>query len=92
MVFKIQWKPFWRATQLYPQSDRAGLQVCVNHGVFAQAPLACPCYYLDTLPVVKQFLDFLLDLVLGKMPWAGKKKEGNVFRWWKKRTEASAKR
>ena len=30
MVSKIQWKPFWLATQLYPQNDWAGWQFGIN--------------------------------------------------------------
>ena len=33
IAFKIQWKPFWRATQLYPQNNWAGWQLCVNYDV-----------------------------------------------------------
>ena len=36
MVSKIQWKPFWLATQLYPQNDWTGWQNGVNDD--AQAP------------------------------------------------------
>ena len=38
MVFKITWKPFWLATQLYPQSDWTGRQNGVKNGVSAHAP------------------------------------------------------
>ena len=38
MVSKIQWKPFWLATQLYPENDRTGSQNGVNDDVCAQAP------------------------------------------------------
>ena len=34
MVSKIQWKPFWLATQLYPQNDWTGWQDGVNYDVF----------------------------------------------------------
>ena len=39
MVSKIQWKPFWLATQLYPQNDWTGwhAQNRVNYDVYAQA-------------------------------------------------------
>ena len=38
MVFKIQWKPFWLATKLYPQNAWAGLQsVRLNFGTIAWA-------------------------------------------------------
>ena len=30
IVSKIQWKPFWLATQLYPQNDWTEWQFCVN--------------------------------------------------------------
>ena len=40
MVFKIQWKPFWLAIQLYPQNDWTGWQFRVNYDVFAQAQFA----------------------------------------------------
>ena len=41
MVSKIQWKPFWLATQLYPQNDWTGWQflVSIGIGVCALAPL-----------------------------------------------------
>ena len=43
MVSRIQWKPFWLATQLYPPNDRTGWQklISVNYDapVFAKAPL-----------------------------------------------------
>ena len=39
MVSKNQWKPFWLATQPYPQSDWLGWQNGVNYDVCAQAPL-----------------------------------------------------
>ena len=39
MVCKIQWKPFWLATQLYPQNDWTGWQNGVNDAVFARASL-----------------------------------------------------
>ena len=35
MVFRIQWQPFWLATQLYPQNDWTGWQNGVNYGVEA---------------------------------------------------------
>ena len=38
MVSRIQWKPFWLATQLYPQNDWTGWQNGVNNDVCAQAP------------------------------------------------------
>ena len=38
MVSKIQLKPFWLATQLYPQNDWTGWQNGVNDDAFAQAP------------------------------------------------------
>ena len=38
IVSRIQWKPFWFATQLYPHNDRTGWQNGVNYDVFAQAP------------------------------------------------------
>ena len=31
MVSKIQWQPFWLATQLYPQNDWTGWQIRVNY-------------------------------------------------------------
>ena len=37
MVSKIQWKPFWLATQLYPRNNWTGWQKGVNNDVFAQA-------------------------------------------------------
>ena len=37
MVSKIQWRPFWLATHLYPQNDSIGWQKGVNNDVFAQA-------------------------------------------------------
>ena len=39
MVSKIQWKPFWLATQLYPQNDWTGWQNGVNDDVCRQALL-----------------------------------------------------
>ena len=39
VVSKFQWKPFWLATQLYPQNDWTGWQIRVNYDVFAQSPL-----------------------------------------------------
>ena len=39
MVSKIQWKPFWLATQLYPQKDWIGWQNGVNYDVCTQARL-----------------------------------------------------
>ena len=39
VVSRIQWKPFWLATQLYPHNDWTGWQNGVNYDVFAQAPL-----------------------------------------------------
>ena len=40
---RIQWKPFWLATQLYPQNDWAGQQFRVNYDVCAQASFSlCP--------------------------------------------------
>ena len=38
MVSKIQWKPFWLATQLCPQNDWFGWQNGVNYDVCTQAP------------------------------------------------------
>ena len=38
MVSKIQWKPFWLATQRDPQNDWTATQHRVNYDVFAQAP------------------------------------------------------
>ena len=38
MVSRIQWKPFWLATQSYPQNDWTGWQNGVNDDVCAQAP------------------------------------------------------
>ena len=38
MVSKFQWKPFWLATQLYPQNDWSATQNRVKYDVFAQAP------------------------------------------------------
>ena len=40
MVSKIQWKPFWLATQLYPQNDWTGWQNDVNDDVCVQASLS----------------------------------------------------
>ena len=40
MVPKVQWKPFWLATQLYPQNDWTGWQYCVNCAVFAQTRIS----------------------------------------------------
>ena len=39
MVSKIQWKPFWLATQWDPQNDWTATQNRVNYDVFAQALL-----------------------------------------------------
>ena len=39
MESNFQWKPFWLATQLYPENDWTGWQFRVNYDVFAQAPL-----------------------------------------------------
>ena len=39
MVSKIQWKPFWFATQLYPQNDCTGWQNGVNDDECRQASL-----------------------------------------------------
>ena len=33
MVSKIQWKPFWLATKIFPQNDWAGWQIRVNYDV-----------------------------------------------------------
>ena len=38
MVSKIQWKPFWLATQRDPQNDWTGWQNRVNYDVVTQAP------------------------------------------------------
>ena len=38
MVSKLQWKPFWLATQRDPQNDWTATQDGVNYDVFAQAP------------------------------------------------------
>ena len=38
MLSKIQWKPLWLATQLYPQNDWTGRQNGVSDDVFPQAP------------------------------------------------------
>ena len=38
IVSKVQWKPFWLATQLYPQNDWTGWQNGVNDDECAQAP------------------------------------------------------
>ena len=38
MLSRIQWKPFWLATQLYPQNDWTGWQNGVNYDVCAQSP------------------------------------------------------
>ena len=45
MVSKIQWKPFWLASQLYPQNDWTGWQNGVNDYVFGAGPscLSCGC-------------------------------------------------
>ena len=42
MASKIQWKPFWLATQLYPQNDLTGWQNGVNDDVCRQAPCSSP--------------------------------------------------
>ena len=39
MLSRIQWKPFWLATQLYPPNDWTGWQNGVIYDVFAQASL-----------------------------------------------------
>ena len=36
---RIQCKPFWLATQLYPQNDWTGWKNRVNYDIWAQAPL-----------------------------------------------------
>ena len=36
---KYKWKPFWLATQLYPQNDWTGRQFCEDNDVCAQVPL-----------------------------------------------------
>ena len=38
MVSKLQWKPFWLASQLYPQNDWTGWQNGVDDDVCIQAP------------------------------------------------------
>ena len=45
IVSAIQWKPFWLATQLYPQNDWIGWQFPVYYDVCAQAPFTAslPC-------------------------------------------------
>ena len=40
MVSRIQWKPFWLATQRDPPNDWTGWQICVNCDIFAQVPLS----------------------------------------------------
>ena len=45
MASKIQWKPFWLATQLDPQNDWTGWQNGVNDDVFA---LTGPILYYST--------------------------------------------
>ena len=37
-VSKVQWKPFWLATQLYPQNDWTGWQFPVYSDIRVQAP------------------------------------------------------
>ena len=38
MVSTFQWKPFWLATQLYPQNDWTGWQFREKYDILAQAP------------------------------------------------------
>ena len=38
VLAKIQWKPFWLATQLYSQDGWAGWQNGVNNGICTLAP------------------------------------------------------
>ena len=44
MVSKLRWKPFWLATQLYPQNDHdwTGWQNGVNDDACAQPPSLRP--------------------------------------------------
>ena len=39
IVSEIQWKPFWLATQVYPQNDWTGWQNGVNYDVCALASI-----------------------------------------------------
>ena len=43
IVSKIQWKPFWLVTQLYPHNDWARWQNGVNDDVCAQSPFFPLC-------------------------------------------------
>ena len=61
MVSKIQWKPFWLATQLYPQNDWAGRQYRVNYDVFAWAPFDRMFFFWDFL--MKTFWIYLSWIV-----------------------------
>ena len=40
VVSRIQWQPFWLATQLSPQNDWTGWQNGVNDDVWAWAPFS----------------------------------------------------
>ena len=44
MVFKIQWKPFWLAAQLYPQKDWVAFFFSCELWRIAQAPLIYQCF------------------------------------------------
>ena len=61
MVSKLQWKPFWLATQRDPQNDWTATPNGVNYDVFAQAPLASGMTLIDisgAFPVIHGFVIF----------------------------------
>ena len=37
MVSKVQWRPFWLATQLYPQKEWTGWQFRVSYGIYSHS-------------------------------------------------------
>ena len=61
MVSKIQWKPFWLATQRDPQNDWTATQNRVNYDVFAQAPsggiLGCDLRHCTSEPFIEPRMD-----------------------------------
>ena len=81
MVSKIQWKPVWLATQLYPQSNWTGWQSGVTYAVSASAPFQA-FITLREMFVVKGALSrysvFLCRIFCG---WKWRREDSRTRRW-----------
>ena len=96
MVSKIQWKPFWLATQQDPQNDWNGWQNGVNHDVLARAPfdslvlsivwavqVACfHCTFLQSVSGQRWDVDFALLCVLQEKMQSGRPSSRSGFGRW----------